>query len=78
MLNYNFIHKKSVRERIDRITIEREYYQLLFLQRLYLEKGSENIYFKGGTTIRFLLHSFRFSEDLDFTATLPKSSLKKS
>lgn len=77
MLNYDFIAKKAIEEKIDKITIEREYYQLLFLQRLYLEKGSENFYFKGGTAIRFLLQSFRFSEDLDFTATLSKNSIKK-
>ena len=67
MLDYNFIKDKAKRERIDEVTVEREYYQLLFLQRLYLYKGSENFHFKGGTAIRFLLHSFRFSEDLDFT-----------
>lgn len=77
MLNYDFIQTKANKEKIDKITIEREYYQLLFLQRLYLVKGSENIYFKGGTAIRFLLQSFRFSEDLDFTSTLSKNTIKK-
>jgi len=67
MLDYNFIQEKAKKERIDEITIAREYYQLLFLQRLYLEKGSNQFHFKGGTAIRFLLYSFRFSEDLDFT-----------
>jgi len=76
MLNYNFIDQKSVKARIDKITIEREYWQLLFLQRLYMQPHSENIFFKGGTAIRFLLHSFRFSEDLDFTATDTKNEIE--
>lgn len=67
MLNYDFINLKAKEAKIDSITIAREYWQLLFLQRLYLMNGCEKIYFKGGTAIRFLLHSFRFSEDLDFT-----------
>ena len=77
MLNYDFIEQKAIKERIDKITIEREYYQLLFLQRLYLEKESENFYFKGGTAIRFLLQSFRFSEDLDFTSVVSREKTKK-
>lgn len=69
MLNYNFIIEKSQKERIDRVTVEREYIQLIFLQKLYQLKGSQDIYFKGGTAIRFFYQSFRFSEDLDFTST---------
>jgi len=77
MLNYDFIRQKSVESKIDSITIEREYWQLLFLQRLYYLKGSEDVFFKGGTAIRFLFNSFRFSEDLDFTAASPKKEVEK-
>lgn len=70
MLDYDFIRQKAKESQFDNVTIEREYWQLLFLQRLYSQKGSEKLYFKGGTAIRFLLGSFRFSEDLDFTSTL--------
>lgn len=77
MLNYDFITNKAKEERIDQVTIAREYWQLLFLQRLYLAPGSQSIYFKGGTAIRFLLHSFRFSEDLDFTSTDKKEKVEK-
>ncbi|HLD26539.1 MAG TPA: nucleotidyl transferase AbiEii/AbiGii toxin family protein [Patescibacteria group bacterium] len=72
MLNYDFILKKSNTSHIDRITIEREYWQLIFLQQLYVPKNSDSLFFKGGTAIRFLFNSFRFSEDLDFTSTLTK------
>lgn len=76
MLNNDFIRKKSIEANIDMITIEREYWQLLFLQRLYLTPESENLFFKGGTAIHFLLGSFRFSEDLDFTAIIAKRKVE--
>lgn len=47
--------------------VVREYFQHLFLARLYEEKGSDNLFFKGGTALRIIWHSPRFSEDLDFT-----------
>lgn len=62
--------------KIDLFTIYREYLQLLFLKYFYSQKGSEKVYFKGGTALRFLFGSFRFSEDLDFTSLLPKKNLK--
>ena len=55
MLNYDFIAQKSEESQIDSVTIEREYWQLLFLQRLYNTDGSAEIFFKGGTAIRFHL-----------------------
>lgn len=76
MFNYEFINKKARDSQIDEVTIEREYWQLLYLQKLYAGKGSEKILFKGGTAIRFLFGSFRFSEDLDFTATLSSARLE--
>jgi len=62
---------------IDEYSIEREFIQLIFLRNFYRLTGSTNVYFKGGTAIHYLLHSFRFSEDLDFTATRPKQEVKK-
>ncbi len=53
---------------IDGFTVRREYLQLLFLKYFYGQKRSEKIFFKGGTALRFLFGSFRFSEDLDFTS----------
>lgn len=47
--------------------VVREYFQHLFLARLYEEKGSDSLFFKGGTALRIIWHSPRFSEDLDFT-----------
>ncbi|MCX6356732.1 MAG: nucleotidyl transferase AbiEii/AbiGii toxin family protein [Candidatus Aureabacteria bacterium] len=45
----------------------REYFQQLFLSRLYQEKGSDGLLFKGGTALRIIWQSPRFSEDMDFT-----------
>jgi predicted nucleotidyltransferase component of viral defense system len=47
--------------------VVREYFQQLFLSRLYQEKGSDGLLFKGGTSLRIIWQSPRFSEDLDFT-----------
>lgn len=61
---------------IDRFTIIREYLQLLFLSYLYQQKEGEDICFKGGTAIRLLFGSPRFSEDLDFSTILDKKMIK--
>ncbi|MDO8662118.1 MAG: nucleotidyl transferase AbiEii/AbiGii toxin family protein [Candidatus Omnitrophota bacterium] len=47
--------------------VAREYFQQLFLSQLYQEKGSDSLLFKGGTALRIIWQSPRFSEDLDFT-----------
>ena len=46
--------------------IIREYVQHLFLSSLYKINGSEKLLFKGGTALRVIFGSPRFSEDLDF------------
>lgn len=45
----------------------REYCQHLFLSYLYQQPRSEGLLFKGGTALRVIFHSPRYSEDLDFT-----------
>jgi len=49
--------------------VMREYLQHLFLSFLYQEKKSELLLFKGGTALRLVWRSPRFSEELDFTGT---------
>ena len=47
--------------------IVREYIQHLFLSSLYKFPKAEKLLFKGGTALRVIYESPRFSEDLDFT-----------
>jgi len=75
MISKQEIRDLSKRFDIDELTILREYFEVLFLSLLYSFKESSKIFFKGGTSIRLLLNSFRFSEDLDFTSLLKNSEL---
>ncbi len=47
--------------------VVREYFQHLFLSSLYKLPETEKLLFKGGTALRIIYGSPRFSEDLDFT-----------
>lgn len=47
--------------------IIREYFQHVFLQGLYKLPEAERMLFKGGTALRIVYGSPRFSEDLDFS-----------
>lgn len=77
MITNTQIHALAQTHQIDDFTILREYLQLIFLRHLYAEKLSKHIYFKGGTAIRLLLNSPRFSQDLDFSTTLSKPQIKQ-
>lgn len=78
MISSDFINQKAVSSQIDRYTIIREYVQLLFLRYFYERQREIKAFFKGGTALRFLFNSFRFSEDLDFTCVGPMKKIKKS
>jgi len=54
-------------------TVYREFLQILFLNKLYKNEKSSQVFFKGGTAIHFLFGAPRFSEDLDFTVTYSKN-----
>ena len=47
--------------------IVREYFQHVFLGELYKLPAAEKLLFKGGTALRIIYGSPRFSEDLDFS-----------
>ena len=47
--------------------IVREYFQHIFLGELYRLPDAGKILFKGGTALRIIYGSPRFSEDLDFS-----------
>lgn len=77
MISRDQINELSKRFAIDEFTVIKEYLQVVFLSILYSANESQKIYFKGGTAIRLLLKSGRFSEDLDFTALLSAKELDK-
>lgn len=77
MISKDQIQEFSKRLAIDEFTVIREYIQIVFLSVLYSAKESQKIYFKGGTAIRLLLKSGRFSEDLDFTSELGAKELNE-
>jgi len=69
MISHKFINELSVKNQTSEENIAREYCQHLFLSYLYKKNGSEKMLFKGGTALRIIFQSPRFSEDLDFSAT---------
>lgn len=76
MITKSQIDTLSNKYQIDKFTIMREFLQLIFLSYLYQHKKAKQIYFKGGTAIRLLLASPRFSEDLDFSTPYQKVQIK--
>lgn len=73
MLTKIEIQKLATSSKIDEYSLLREYFQVLVLKYFYAVSGSENTFFKGGTAIKLIFGSFRFSEDLDFTTNKPKT-----
>lgn len=67
MISQQFIAELSTKHQTSEQNIEREYCQHLFLSYLYKKKNSEKLLFKGGTALRIIFGSPRFSEDLDFS-----------
>ncbi len=69
MISSEAIRKFAVRNQTTEMNIVREYLQNLFLSYLYQQAGSDHILFKGGTALRLIYGSPRYSEDLDFTGS---------
>lgn len=59
--------KLTVKYQTSQLSAAREYLQHLFLSYFYGLPQSDGIYFKGGTALRLVYGSPRFSEDLDFS-----------
>lgn len=60
----------ATKKQTTQLNIRREYVQNLFLAYFYRHKNSESIFFKGGTALRLIYNSPRFSEDLDFSTSM--------
>ena len=78
MITQDTIKKLATRYRTSEFpNIVREYFQHLFLSQLYRLEKSDNILFKGGTALRIIYGSPRFSEDLDFSIFRVEQHIKK-
>lgn len=67
MIEKQFLQDYAIKNETTFQNTVREYLQHLFLTRFYLQPGSQSFLFKGGTALRLLFGSPRFSEDLDFS-----------
>jgi len=68
MLSEQQIKELAIKTQTSLLNVAREYVQNLFLHYFYLQEKSESVLFKGGTALRIVYRSPRFSEDLDFSA----------
>lgn len=76
MIQEEEIERLVTKSQTSRINVYREYCQHLFLSYLYRQKEAGNtLFFKGGTALRLIYSSPRFSEDLDFSS--PGSNVGK-
>ncbi|MFC1613574.1 nucleotidyl transferase AbiEii/AbiGii toxin family protein [Patescibacteria group bacterium] len=66
MITNETIIKLSAKFQTSEANVRREYFQHLFLSLFYRQEGIDEVYFKGGTALRLIYKSPRFSEDLDF------------
>ncbi len=71
MLDQTTLQTFAQTQEIDQYSIFREYLQIKFLNEFYKNKQLNQTYFKGGTALRLIFASPRFSEDLDFTTLIP-------
>jgi len=67
MIRQEDIKKLSTKYQISPLAIAREYCQHNILAGIYSNELSRKLLFKGGTALRIVYQSPRFSEDLDFT-----------
>lgn len=72
MISSEIINTLSHKHQTTELNIRREYVQHLFLSYFYQQRQTELVYFKGGTALRIIHNSPRFSEDLDFSSSFTK------
>ena len=67
MVDQGQISKFAAKYQTSEFNVMREYLQHLLLSYFYQLPQTNNICFKGGTALRIVYQSARFSEDLDFS-----------
>lgn len=68
MITLGKIENSAIKYQTNDQNIVNEYFQHLFLSNFYQNKNAKNIFFKGGTALRLVYNSPRYSEDLDFSS----------
>lgn len=68
MLSTDKLKEFATKKQTTELNIRREYIQHVFLSYFYQQPQTKKIFFKGGTALRFIYNSPRFSEDLDFSS----------
>lgn len=76
MISKEFIKKLAIKYQTTELNIKREYIQHLFLSYFYQTPESTNVFFKGGTALKIIYQSPRFSEDLDFSSCINKKQIE--
>ena len=67
MITAKAIQKLATQHQTTALNVAREYCQHLFLSAFYQRNAAGRVLFKGGTALRVIYGSPRFSEDLDFS-----------
>lgn len=75
MIEESRLQKLATAYQTTKLNVVREYYQHLFLSYFYQQKQAGKIYFKGGTALRIIYRSPRFSEDLDFSTNIKSNKI---
>lgn len=68
MIEAKTIQYLATKNQTTQVNIVREYCQHLFLSIFYQQELTDKILFKGGTALKIIYNSPRYSEDLDFSA----------
>lgn len=68
MITNQVLQSMAAKLQTTELNLRREYFQHLFLSYFYQQPATDQLFFKGGTALRVIYHSPRFSEDLDFSS----------
>lgn len=77
MISKKQLETLALKYQTTQLNIVREYFQHLFLSYFYQQSQAGKVYFKGGTALRFIFRSPRFSEDLDFSGKVSIKNLEQ-
>lgn len=75
MIDPATLKELSIKKQIDQSSVLREILQIAWLNQLYRLPAGSHVWFKGGTCLKLLYASNRFSEDLDFNASLTSKQI---